>query len=133
MARHPQAAEGRRPRVAIIGGGMTGLGAARKLESLRAAGASFDWVLYERDDHFGGKVQTVRRDGYVIEGGPDSAIIEKPWPITTARELGIEDRLLNSNEEIRKSYVYSGGRIHELPEGIVLMIPTRLVPFALSS
>jgi oxygen-dependent protoporphyrinogen oxidase len=133
MAAHPHVAGGRRPRVAIIGGGMTGLGAARKLESLRAAGASFDWVLFERDDHFGGKVQTVRRDGYVIEGGPDSAIIEKPWPITTARELGIEDRLLNSNEEIRKSYVYSGGRIHELPEGIVLMIPTRLVPFALSS
>lgn len=133
MTTHPHVADGRRPRVAIIGGGMTGLGAARKLDSLRAAGASFDWVLFERDDHFGGKVQTVRRDGYVIEGGPDSAIIEKPWPITTARELGIEDRLLNSNEEIRKSYVFSGGRIHELPEGIVLMIPTRLVPFALSS
>ena len=129
----PLGAAGRRPRIAIIGGGMTGLGAARKLESLGAAGVPVDWVLFERDGHFGGKVKTVRRDGYVVEGGPDSAIIEKPWPITTARELGIEDRLLNSNENIRKSYVYSGGRVHELPAGIVLMIPTRIVPFALSS
>ena len=129
----PFGAAGRRPRIAIIGGCMTGLGAARKLESLGAAGVPVDWVLFERDGHFGGKVKTVRRDGYVVEGGPDSAIIEKPWPITTARELGIGDRLLNSNEDIRKSYVYSGGRVHELPAGIVLMIPTRIVPFALSS
>jgi protoporphyrinogen/coproporphyrinogen III oxidase len=112
---------------------MTGLGAARKLEALRAAGEPIDWVLFERDQRFGGKVQTVRRDGYVVEGGPDSAIVEKPWPITAARELGIDDRLLNSNEDIRKSYVFSGGRVHELPEGIVLMVPTRMVPFALSS
>ena len=91
------------PRVAIVGGGMTGLGAARTLETRRAAGAGVDWVLFEATPRLGGKVQTVRRDGFVIEGGPDSAIVEKPWPITMARELGIEDRLLNSNEDIRRA------------------------------
>jgi len=75
----------------------------------------------------------VRRDGFVIEGGPDSAIIEKPWPITLARDLGIGDRFLDCNEDIRKSFVYARGRLHELPEGIILMVPTRLVPFAFSS
>jgi len=75
----------------------------------------------------------VRRDGFVVEGGPDSAIIEKPWPIKLARELGIGDQFAESNEDIRKSFVYTRGRLHELPEGIILMVPTRMVPFALSS
>lgn len=131
-----RAAEGRvgegRLRIAIVGGGMAGLGAARVLEAARACDAAVDWHLYERDPRFGGKVQTVRRDGFVVEGGPDSAIIEKPWPITAARELGIADRFLDCNEAIRKSYVFARGGLHELPEGIILMVPTKLLPFALS-
>ena len=126
------AGEGRRFRIAVIGGGMAGLGAARVLESARAQDPSVDWHLYEQDPRFGGKVHTVRRDGFVVEGGPDSAIIEKPWPITTAREVGIGDRFLDCNEDIRKSFVFTRGRLHELPEGIILMVPTRMVPFALS-
>ena len=111
---------------------MAGLGAARVLETARAQDPSVDWQLYEQDPRFGGKVHTVRRDGFVVEGGPDSAIIEKPWPITTAREVGIGDRFLDCNEDIRKSFVFTRGRLHELPEGIILMVPTRMVPFALS-
>ncbi len=111
---------------------MAGLGAARVLEDARAADPAIDWHLYEDEARFGGKVHTVRRDGFVIEGGPDSAIIEKPWPIRLAREVGIGDRFQDSNEDIRRSFVFSRGRLHELPEGIVLMVPTRLVPFALS-
>jgi len=123
----------RAPRVAVVGGGMAGLGAARALEKARLAGSPLDWLLIESEPRLGGKVRTVRRDGFVVEGGPDSAIIEKPWPIEAARELGIADRLLDSNEDIRKSFVYSRGRLREFPEGIVLMVPTRIVPFALSS
>jgi len=120
-------------RIAIVGGGMAGLGAARVLEDARAADPSVDWHLYEDERRFGGKVHTVRREGFVVEGGPDSAIIEKPWPIKLARELGIGDQFAESNEDIRKSFVYARGRLHELPEGIILMVPTRMVPFALSS
>jgi oxygen-dependent protoporphyrinogen oxidase len=128
------ATEGRRPlRVAVIGGGMAGLGAARALEDARAADPSISWHLFEADPRFGGKVHTVRRDGFVVEGGPDSAIIEKHWPITMARELGIADRFADSNEAIRKSFVYARGGLHELPEGIILMVPTRMVPFAMSN
>ncbi len=123
---------GRLPRIAVIGGGMTGLGAARALEDERLAGGGFDWMLFEQEPRFGGKVQTVRRDGFVIEGGPDSAIVEKPWPIQMARRLGIGDDILDSNEDIRRSYVFTRGGLHELPEGIILMVPTRMVPFALS-
>ena len=113
---------------------MAGLGAAHALESARAAAgaAPFDWVLFERADYFGGKVRTERVDGFVIEGGPDSFIVEKPWPMELARKLGIADRLLDSNEDVRRSYVFSRGRLHELPEGLILMVPTRLLPFAAS-
>jgi oxygen-dependent protoporphyrinogen oxidase len=134
------------PTIAVVGGGMAGLGAAHALETaLREAGqaaasgggasaaAPFDWVLYERADYLGGKVKTDRVDGYVVEGGPDSFIVEKPWPMELARKVGVYDRLLDSNEDIRKSYVFSRGRLHELPEGLILMVPSRIVPFALSS
>ncbi len=139
------------PLIAVIGGGMAGLGAAHALETARRAAAAVmvatdagaattspaaaapDWILFERADYLGGKVRTERVDGFVIEGGPDSFIVEKPWPMELARAVGIYDRLLDSNEDIRKSYVYSGGRLHELPEGLILMVPTRLVPFAVSS
>jgi oxygen-dependent protoporphyrinogen oxidase len=119
-------------RIVVVGGGMAGLGAARVLEAARAQDPSVDWQLYEQDPRLGGKVHTVRRDGFVVEGGPDSAIIEKPWPITAAREVGIGDRFLDCNEDIRKSFVFTRGRLHELPEGIILMVPTRMVPFAVS-
>ena len=129
----PQGGPARALRIAIVGGGMAGLGAARVLEDARAADPAVDWHLYEDESRFGGKVHTVRRDGFVVEGGPDSAIIEKHWPITMARRLGIGDRFEDSNEGIRKSFVFTRGRLHELPEGIILMVPTRMVPFALSS
>jgi protoporphyrinogen/coproporphyrinogen III oxidase len=125
--------EEQRRRVAVIGGGMAGLGAAHELERQRGGGRPVDWLLFEKDRRLGGKVYTERLDGFVVEGGPDSFIVEKPWPIQLARELGIEERVLDSNEDIRKSFIYSGGRLHELPEGLILMVPTRLVPFALSS
>ena len=120
-------------RVAVIGGGMAGLGAAYELERARAGGRPIDWLLFEKDRRLGGKVHTERIDDFVVEGGPDSFIVEKPWPVQLARELGIEERVLDSNEDIRKSFIYSGGCLHELPEGLILMVPTRLVPFALSS
>ncbi len=133
----------RRPRVVVVGGGMAGLGAAHALhvatgEADQAApGATdvpaFDWILYERADYLGGKVRTERRDGFVIEGGPDSFIVEKPWPMELARTVGVYDRLLDSNEDVRKSFVFSRGRLHELPEGLILMVPTRMAPFAFSS
>ena len=144
----------RAPRVAVVGGGMAGLAAAHALETARreaagsagegagraesvgrpASAAPFDWVLYEREDYLGGKVLTERTpDGFVIEGGPDSFIADKPWPMELAGEVGVYERLLDSNEAVRRSWVYSRGRLHELPEGLILMVPTRLVPFAFSS
>ncbi len=120
------------PRIVVVGGGMTGLGAARALEDARAADPSIDWVLFEGEPRLGGKVQTVRRDGFVVEGGPDSAIVEKPWPIQMARRARHRRPPARLQRGRPPQLRLRGGRLHELPEGIILMVPTRIVPFALS-
>ena len=102
-------------RIVVVGGGMAGLGAARVLEAARAQDPTIDWQLYEQDPRLGGKVHTIRRDGFVVEGGPDSAIIEKHWPITAARELGIADRFLDCNEEIARASSSRAGACTSCP------------------
>ena len=95
------------PLIAVIGGGMAGLAPPTSSSARSAAGEAatpVDWVLFERDGYLGGKVLTERtHDGFVIEGGPDSFITEKPWPMELARKVGVYDRLLDSNEDVRKS------------------------------
>ena len=72
------------------------------------------------------QVHTVRRDGFVIEGGPDSAIIEKHWPITMARRLGLGDRFEDSNEGIRKSF--EGSSLETIKHMVAAGMGVTLVP-----
>ncbi|MHB1796423.1 MAG: NAD(P)-binding protein, partial [Acidobacteriaceae bacterium] len=67
-------------RIAIIGGGIAGMSAAFELAlQQQRAGAPIEFVLFEATSRLGGIVETVRRDGFVIERGPDSWVTEKPW------------------------------------------------------
>lgn len=119
-------------RVAIVGGGITGLSAAYALQEAANAAGEVDYLLIERDQRLGGKILTEKVDGFTIEGGPDCFLSEKPWVAELSRRLGITHRLLCSNEDRKGIFVLSGGRLHRLPEGIMLMVPTRILPFALS-
>jgi oxygen-dependent protoporphyrinogen oxidase len=120
-------------RVAIIGGGIAGLATAYYLqEGARQAGTPLSYTLIERAPSFGGKIVTHEGDGFVIEGGPDSFITQKPAALRLCRELGLEDRLLGTNDAQRKVYVLDGGRLRPLPDGVMLVVPTRFAPFALS-
>lgn len=125
-------------RVAIIGGGVTGLSAAYYLtRQADAHGLNLRVTLLEAADRWGGKVRTDLVDGpgdapFVVEGGPDSFITQKPWALELAAELGIEDRLLDTNDDRRKTYVLRRGRPVPLPDGVMMIIPTRVMPFALS-
>ena len=86
-------------RVAIIGGGIAGLSAAFYMDQWRRGGAEFDWVLYEASPRLGGVIRTERTaGGFLIEAGPDSFLTEKPWARELCSELGIEDRLIGSND-----------------------------------
>lgn len=111
-------------RIAIVGGGISGLTAAYVLERDHAGRCEF--ILYEAANRFGGILETVRRNGFTIECGPDSWVSEKPWAEELARELGLEDELLPSNDYQRRTYIALGNGLVPLPEGMRMMVPTDL-------
>jgi protoporphyrinogen/coproporphyrinogen III oxidase len=117
-------------RIAIVGGGIAGLSAAFFLEKARRAGADLQWALFEKSSRLGGVIQTERRDGFVIEAGPDSFLSAKPDGARLCQELGIGDQLINSNDADRKTYILVKGRLVPIPQGLEFMVPTRVWPMA---
>jgi oxygen-dependent protoporphyrinogen oxidase len=113
-------------RIAIIGGGISGLSAAFALEQQKKNGAALEYVLFESSARFGGVVHTENVDGCVVEAGPDSFLTEKPWAADLCRELGLGDQLIGSNDAARKTYILLKGRLVPLPDGLQFMVPTRL-------
>ncbi len=125
---------GRPLRVAIVGGGIAGLSAAYHLqEGARASGAAIACTLIEGAPRCGGKIVTRRRDGFVVEGGPDSFLTQKPWAVELCRRLGLADQLVGTNDAGRKVYILWRGKMHRLPDGVLLIVPTRFRPFIFSS
>jgi protoporphyrinogen/coproporphyrinogen III oxidase len=120
--------------VVVVGGGISGLSAAYHLkqESI-VRGLSIQITVVEADRRFGGKIVTERREGFTIEGGPDCFLRQKPWAAELAGELGIQQELMGTNDHQRKVYVLDRGRLKPLPDGVMLIIPTRIMPFVLSS
>jgi oxygen-dependent protoporphyrinogen oxidase len=117
-------------RIAIIGGGIAGLSAAFFLEKARRAGAELQWVLFEKSGRLGGVIQTERRDGFVIEAGPDSFLSAKPDGARLCHDLGIGDQLISSNDADRKTYILVKGKLVPIPQGLEFMVPTRVWPMA---
>jgi protoporphyrinogen/coproporphyrinogen III oxidase len=121
-------------RLVVVGGGISGLAAAhRAVEIARQRGRALDLTLLEGADRLGGTIQTERRDGFLVECGPDSFISEKPWALALCRRLGLEDRLVRTDDRYRSAFVVHRGRLHALPEGFQMMAPTRLAPLLASS
>ena len=119
-------------RVAIIGGGISGLAAAFEIEERRRAGADVDYVLYEATSRLGGVLRTQVIDGCLVEAGPDSFITEKPWAADLCRALGIGDQLIGSNDADRKTYILVRGQLVVMPDGLMFMVPTKILPTGLS-
>ncbi|MGG3453705.1 protoporphyrinogen oxidase [Paenibacillus rhizolycopersici] len=116
--------------VVIIGGGLTGLSAAfyvRKFYSER--GLTPQITLLEKGNTLGGKIETLEKDHFVIEKGPDSFLARKTAMTDLAKELGLEDELVSMNPDAKKTYIVSEGKLHPMPSGLVLGIPTELGPF----
>jgi protoporphyrinogen/coproporphyrinogen III oxidase len=117
----------------IVGGGIAGLAAAhRAVEWSREHDRSLDLTLLEAADRLGGTIQTERREGFLVECGPDSFLSEKPWALALCRRLGVEGRLVRTDDRFRRTFVVFGGRLHPLPDGFQLLAPTRLRPFLAS-
>ena len=119
-------------RVVVIGGGVSGLAAAHRLWERGAAGKGVEVLLLEAGPRVGGVVRTHRREGFLLEGGPDSFISEKPEARELAARVGLGGRLIETNAEHRRSFVVRGGRLHPTPEGFQLLAPSRLWPFLTS-
>ena len=120
-------------KLAIVGGGIAGLAAAnRAVELARERGRPLDLVLLEAADRLGGTIQTERRDGFLVECGPDSFISDKPWALDLCRRIGAEQRLVGTDDRFRRAFVVWRGRLHPLPDGFQLLAPTRLGPLLAS-
>ena len=113
----------------VAGGGISGLTAAYRLRRLaRTAGIDLRITLVEPDNRLGGKILTERVDDLVIEAGPDSFLSQKAPAIQLCRELGIADRLIGTSEGGSGTYILRQGRLEPLPEGITMLVPTKLRP-----
>src|SRR2546428_12272874 len=119
-------------RVAIIGGGISGLAAAFALEERRQAGESLTYVIYEAGPRFGGVLVTEQVEGCLIEAGPDSFLTEKPWAADLCRQIGLGDQLIGSNDRQRKTYILAKGKLVVMPDGLMFMVPTKILPTGFS-
>jgi oxygen-dependent protoporphyrinogen oxidase len=117
-------------KVVIVGGGITGLSAAFYIKKVfEEQQISVDITLIEKSQVLGGKIRTLHRDGFVIERGPDSFLARKLPVLTLTRELGLEGELTATNPEAKTNYILYQGRLHKMPLGFVLGIPTEITPF----
>jgi oxygen-dependent protoporphyrinogen oxidase len=119
-------------RIAIIGGGIAGLSAAYELEQRRHRGADINYVLYEASPRLGGVLQTEHVEGCLMEAGPDSFLTEKPWASDLCRELGIANEIIGSNDAARKTYILVNNRLVPMPDGLMFLVPTQILPTVLS-
>ena len=121
------------PKIIIIGGGIAGLAAAVQLKAgAKSHDKTVDVLLLEKNKRIGGKILTEKFDKYLVEGGPDSFLPEKVWAVNLARHLGLEPEILPSNDQFKGTFIFSGNKLHSLPEGVMLMVPTSFWPMAKS-
>jgi len=113
--------------VLVVGGGISGLAATYELQR-----RGISVRLVEASDRLGGVICTDRFDGWVIDGGPDSLLVQKPAAVALCRELGLAARLIPTLTP-RTAYVLRDGRLHPIPEGSFLGFPIRVSALAASS
>lgn len=119
-------------RIAIIGGGISGLTAAYQIACLAREGIPIEAILYESSKRLGGIIETVREGGFTVEAGPDAWVTAKPWASELATELGLAGELIPSNDATRKTWILLRtaenltGCLVPMPDGMNMMVPTNL-------
>jgi protoporphyrinogen/coproporphyrinogen III oxidase len=108
-------------RIAIVGGGISGLTAAYILN--RDYTGTCEFTLFEAANRLGGIIETVHSEGFTIECGPDSWVTEKPWAEELVRELGLGDELIPSNDRERRTSIADDGTLTALPDAMHMMVP----------
>jgi len=109
----------------IVGGGISGLSAAYYLSK-----AGIRPTLLERRPRVGGVIQTSVQQGCILEEGPDGFMAAKPWATNLIRELGLADQVMGSNDHSRVTYIVKKGKLIPMPDGLMMMVPTKILPLA---
>lgn len=123
-------------RIIIIGGGVAGLGAAYKVTRAASEGHAVEFILIEKDSRLGGKILTeIVQDPsgqgrFIVDGGPDCFLTEKPACHRIAKLAGIFDDELPTDDSRRRTWILSRGELHQMPDGVMMFAPTKFVPFA---
>src|SRR6202050_2409183 len=110
-------------KVLIVGGGISGLSAAHYLNK-----AGIRPTLIEKSPHLGGVIRTTVQQGCLLEAGPDSFMAAKPWAMDLIRELGLADQVIGSKDHLRVTYILKNGKLVPLPDGLMMMVPTKILP-----
>jgi oxygen-dependent protoporphyrinogen oxidase len=123
-------------RIIIIGGGVAGLGAAYKITRAASEGHDIGFTLLERDRRLGGKILTEivadpsGQGRFIVDGGPDCFLTEKPACHRIAKLMRIFDDELPTDDTRRRTWILSCGKLHQMPDGVMMFAPTKFVPFA---
>ena len=110
-------------KVLIVGGGISGLSAAYYLNQ-----AGIRPTLVEKASHLGGVIRTSVQQGCVLEAGPDSFLAAKPEAMDLIREVGLAAQVIGSNDHLRITYILKHGKLVPLPDGLMMMVPTKILP-----
>lgn len=114
--------------IAIIGGGISGLSAAHAIERLtREVGIPAQVTIFEKEERTGGKVQSLREEGFLCEWGPNGFLDSKPMTLELCARLGISEKLLRSDDNARKRFIYATGQLHSLPENGPTFLASKLI------
>jgi len=117
-------------KVLIIGGGISGLATAYRLSELARQGSfPLEITLLEAKPHLGGVIETRSQEGFLLEGGPDSFISEKPAALELSKRLGIVREVVGTNEKFRRSFIYKNEKLIQVPEGFYLIAPSQIQAF----
>jgi len=111
------------PKVLIVGGGISGLSAAYYLNK-----AGVRATLIDPSSELGGVIRTKTAHGCLLEAGPDSFMAAKPWAMELIREVGLADQVIGSNDHLRVTYILKNGKLVPLPDGLMMMVPTKIMP-----
>jgi oxygen-dependent protoporphyrinogen oxidase len=119
--------------IVVVGSGIAGLAAAHRVIELSPSHPFPPTLtLIEANGRLGGTIATEQRDGFLLELGPDSLISEKPWALALCQRIGLESHLIGTRSEYRSTLVVHRGRLEPLPEGFVLLAPTKMGPLVRS-